>query len=248
MSQPPLLLTLPISPWSERARWALDHHGIAYTTQVHLPFLGERRLRRLVGPGPKRATVPVLVTDGGVLPESWDIALWADRNGSGSRLIPDAHAQAIRDWAARADAWMGEGRALIVAGMLQSPAALDEALPRSVPGWLRRLLRPMTRYSTAWFGRKYGVIGADLDRHRATLRAGLAELRAALGGRETLLESFSYADIVVATALQGVKPVQSPTIRLGPATRQVWTQPELAAEFADLLDWRDALYASRRKR
>lgn len=36
------------------------------------------------------------------------------------------------------------------------------------------------------------------------------------------------------------------SIRLGPATRAVWTQPALAAEFADLLAWRDGLYAAHR--
>ncbi len=242
------LVYLPVSPWSERARWALDHHRIPYQTQVHLPFVGERRLRRLVGPGPTRATVPVLLTEGEVLTESWDIATWADRKGQGTPLIPAGREAEIRAWVARADAWMGEGRALIVAGMLASPAALDESLPRAVPGWARWLMRPFTRYGMVWFGRKYGVSASDLDARRASLRAGLLTLRAELGGREHLLDGFTYADVAVASALQGVRPVDSKAIRLGPATRAVWTQPELAAEFADLLAWRDGLYARLRGR
>ena len=66
MSRPDRLFVLAVSPWSERAKWALDHHRIAYETIQHAPFLGERRLRRLVGTGKERATVPVLITGGQV--------------------------------------------------------------------------------------------------------------------------------------------------------------------------------------
>src|SRR5262245_44456729 len=34
------------SPWTERARWALDHHGIAYRFEEHVPVVGELALRR----------------------------------------------------------------------------------------------------------------------------------------------------------------------------------------------------------
>ena len=58
------LVTLHVSPFSERARWALDHHGIAYRVDPHTPFLGEPRLRRLVAkartPRPQRAVYPLL--------------------------------------------------------------------------------------------------------------------------------------------------------------------------------------------
>ena len=50
-----------------------------------------------------------------------------------------------------------------------------------------------------------------------------------------------------ATMLQGVQPVADEYIRLGPATRSVWTQPALAAEFPELLAWRDALYRQHRR-
>jgi len=44
-----------------------------------------------------------------------------------------------------------------------------------------------------------------------------------------------------------VRPVKDSFIALGPGTREVWTQPELAARFADLLDWRDAIYEKHRR-
>lgn len=243
------LIYLPVSPWSERARWALDHHGLSYTTSVHVPFLGERALRKLVGPGVTRATVPVLIADGVVLRESWDIALYADRAGTGTPLIPPDREAEVRRYTELADRMMASGRALVTDAMIQSPGALEEALPPEVPRWLRGLLRPVTRYTMRWFARKYGVSDVQRPARVAEIRAALLELRAALAaGSGTLLGGFTYADIVVATGLQGVSPVDHPAIRLGPATRQAWTVPELAGEFADLLAWRDRIYAEHRPR
>ncbi len=242
------LLILPISPWSERARWALDHHGLAYKTEIHTPLFGESRLRRLAGPARERATVPILRVGDQVLADSWDIAQYAEREGRGAPLLPPGLEPEIRRWTTLADELMGEGRALVTGAILSSPAALDETLPRAVPRWLRPLLRPVTRYVTAWFARKYRFSLDDLALSRERVRDRLVQIRAGLGGRATLLETFSYADIAVATSLQGVSPVNSPTIRLGPALRQAWTQPELAAEFADLIAWRDGLYAAHRGR
>jgi len=250
-TQPPSrrLVILKISPWSERARWALDHHGLAYQTIEHAPFLGERRLRRLVGSRNERATVPVLLAEGQTLTESWDIALHADREGSGTKLIPEEHADEVRRWNTLADQAMAAGRALVVAAMLESPAALDESVPRGVPSFLRPALRPMGRYGMKWFGRKYGVHLADLPLHLAKMKAALQTHREALAKRSPyLLGSFSYADIVMASTLQGVSPVDNRYIQLGPALRRAWTREELAAEYSDLVAWRDRLYAQHRSR
>lgn len=246
---PRTLVVLPMSPWSERARWVLDHHGLAYNREVHTPFLGERRLRRLTGPGKARATVPILIAGGAVLTESWDIAVYADREGKGAPLLPPALEPEIRRWAKHADDLMGVGRALITASMLASPAARDETLPRAVPRWLRPLFRPMTRAVTAWFGRKYALALGDGAAQQAAIRAALFELREALSKRPLyLLGEFSYADIVMATSLQGILPVADRYLRLGPATRQAWTNAALAAEFSDLIAWRDQIYERHRGR
>lgn len=242
----PLLVMLPVSPWSERARWALDHHRVVYKTRIHIPFLGERALRRIVGPAQERATVPVLVTKEGVLRDSTDIARFAERQGGAEPLFPPEHEAAIQGWIERANQMMAEGRGLVSAAILTSPGALDESLPPSTPGWLRPLLRPLTRYGARWFARKWDLRLDEGARSRERLRGSLQTLREALGGREYLLGSFTYADIVVATCLQGIQPIQGPSMPLGPAMRAAWTQPELAAEFADLIAWRDRVYAAKR--
>ena len=244
------LVSLHVSPWSERAKWALDHHGLTYEVVEHFPVLGERRLRQLVGPGKPRATVPVLLDGEDVLSESWDIARYADRVGRGTKLIPEDQEAAIKRWTGIADEAMQAGRALVLASIVANPGALDEGGPRSVPRWLRPMLRPVARRAMHTFARKYGLRLDAASEQVATFRAGLDELRKGLGsagGAPFLLGSFSYADIVMATLLQGVAPVADRFIRLGPDTRRAWTQDGLSTEYADLVAWRDATYEKQRR-
>jgi glutathione S-transferase len=248
MSQARRLIQLHYSPWSERARWALDHHGIAYDTVEHIPFLGERRLRRIVGNKPARATVPVLIAGGDVLTDSWDIALYAEQSGSGSKLIPETQLADIRTWTELADQASAQGRALVVSALLASEAALDEGLPFPLPSWLQTTVRPVTRFGLRWFARKYEVSPAAEEEYEYRMRPVLDRLRAKVGQAPYLIGSFSYADIAMATLLQGISPVGNGYIRLGPATRRAWTRPILESAYADLIRWRDNLYLRHRGR
>jgi glutathione S-transferase len=241
------LVSLHVSPWSERAKWALDHHRLAYRVVEHVPVIGERRLRRLVGPDKKRATVPVLRVGSEVLTESWDIAHYADREGRADKLIPAGREDEVRAWAALADEAMSAGRALVVAGMLRTPAALDEAQPAAVPRWLRPAMRPGARALTRMFARKYDLRLEALEAEERKVGSALDRLRAALAVRSPyLLGAFSFADIAMATLLQGVLPVDDRFIRLGAGTREAWTNRRLAKDYADLVTWRDGVYAEKR--
>ena len=191
--------------------------------------------------------MPVLLAGEQVLTESWDIALYADRMGDRPKLIPPTVIEEIRKWNDLADEAMGAERALIVDALLASSKALEEGLPPNVPGWVRPLLRPMARHGMRWFARKYGLRLQDAPAHLATLRSVLEALRAVVSKSSPyLLGSFSYADIVMAICLQGVSPVDDRYIPLGPATRRARTRDDVAAEFADLVAWRDQLYERHR--
>jgi glutathione S-transferase len=241
------LVVLKTSPWSERAKWALDHHGLAYETIQHTPFLGELRLRRLAGGGTRRVTTPVLVDGDRIFAESWDIALYADRVGHGSKLIPPDREADIKTWSDVSEEAMNAGRALLVPRLLASGPALDETLPPAFPGWVRPLVRPVTRHATRWFSRKYALRLDDSSAHVAKMRSALETLRAALAKSSPyLLGTFSYADIVMAILLQGVVPVEHPRFPLGPAMRAAWTREDLAADYVDLLAWRDRIYGQHR--
>jgi glutathione S-transferase len=247
MSQARRLVQLHYSPWSERARWALDHHGIAYETVEHVPFLGELRLRRIVGHKPGRATVPVLIEGETLLTDSWDIARHADRAGSGAKLIPEGRESEVREWTELADQASAQGRALVVSALLANDAALDEGLPYPVPSWLRATLRPVTRFGLRWFARKYELSPAAEDEYEYRIRPVLDRLRAAVAKSPRLIGQFSYADIAMATLLQGISPVGNGYIRLGSATRRAWTRPVLETAYADLIRWRDNLYLEHRR-
>ena len=98
------LVTIPISHFCEKARWALDRAGIEYVEQRHVQLI-HVAAARLAGGG---RTVPVFVTSTGrVLADSSDILLWADTQvATERRLYPDGDAAAQ---ARELEAWLDEG-------------------------------------------------------------------------------------------------------------------------------------------
>ena len=233
------------APWCEKARWALDHHGVPSREREHTPLIGEVVLRMAARRASGPVTVPLLVDGDTVLMDSVAIARHAERRGDGAPLFPSAHERAIEAWNARSEVVMNAGRAPLLLRMRQSPAALREQLPPFVPGALRGALRPLASTGVAHLVRKYGV--HEDARHATRIREALAAMRAALADREHLVGgAFSFADITMATSLQVLLPVDDRYIALGPAPREVWTHPELAREHADLIAWRDRLYAAHR--
>ena len=234
-----VLLQLPYSPWSERARWALDARGIDYTQRRYQPLLGEpelgRRLRRWRGP----VSVPVLLTDEGAIADSVEIARWADAHGSGPTLFPS---EDVVMWASRSQAGLAAGRAVSLTRVLGMPDAIDELSPP----WVRKLGgvgRAVTRAGVARTRRKYGGSAQTDAQHQADLEAVLDELRAALKGRSTILDTFSFADIAMAQVLCFVAAPDRRYVKLGKANAAAFGDPELARRYADLVAWRDALYA-----
>ena len=98
----PRLITIPISHFCEKARWALDRGGIAYAEEPHLQFFHIWHARRAGG----GRTVPVLVTGEGSLGDSTAILEWVDaRLPQEARLYPDDEGAQAR----RIEAWLDEG-------------------------------------------------------------------------------------------------------------------------------------------
>ncbi|MEW6272776.1 MAG: glutathione S-transferase C-terminal domain-containing protein [Thermodesulfobacteriota bacterium] len=243
----PTLIAEYFAPWSEKARWALDHHQLAYGYREHVPLLGEIALRARTGRWRGRVSTPALVTDDGVLHDSFDIARWAEAHGRGAPLLPPGREGAVASWNARSESALSAGRALYLARLSRDPRAQVEMQPRALPGWLRRAMAPATGLAVAFIRRKYGIDGAASVLAEGALVRELDGLRSALAGRAHLLgDALSYADVAMAVTLQFVAPVDTRYVPLGPAALAAWTHAGLAERYGDLVAWRDALYARHR--
>ena len=121
------LVTIPISHYCEKARWALDRAGLDYREERHVQGVHRVAAKRAGG----GSTVPVLVAPEGVFAESEEILAYADRQlPAERRLFPvdedeRREVESVSRWL---DEGLGpDGRRLMYAHMLEQPRA-DAAL------------------------------------------------------------------------------------------------------------------------
>jgi glutathione S-transferase len=135
------LITIPISHYCEKARWALERAGVPYREEPHVQGIHNVASRLAGGKG----TVPVLVTPDGAIGESEEIVGWVDaRLPAEQRLFPqdpDARRE-VEAVCRRLDDELGpRGRRLMYVHMLARP---ELALPFNnvgVPRWEDRAVR-----------------------------------------------------------------------------------------------------------
>jgi len=86
----PTLITIPVSHYCERARWALEHCGVEFHEERHLQVFHWRHVKRAGG----GRTVPALTVDGRCIGDSAEILAFADRGAPPERrLYPDDDSQ-----------------------------------------------------------------------------------------------------------------------------------------------------------
>ncbi len=238
-----VLYGIEYSPWTQRARWALDRKQVAYRYVEYSPLLGEMGLRfRVRKLDHARATVPLLMVDGLAIGDSYEIMRYADDVGVGEPLFPNT-VQADW-WRDQIELALEEMRVRISRKVAQDPKALREAAAHAVPRLLAGLASPLASVGVRFFAKKYGFNLQSSETEEPALRAVLLKAREALrGDRQHFEESFSGIDIMVATLLQAVSPPAQEFVNLGQATRAAWHHEALANEFADLVTWRDRLFA-----
>jgi glutathione S-transferase len=94
----PTLITIPISHYGERARWALDHAAIDYDEEHHVQVFSWLAAYRKAG----RKFLPVLVTEAGVLDDSAAIVRYASERAAIPLYPDDAGARdEVLAWEAR---------------------------------------------------------------------------------------------------------------------------------------------------
>jgi glutathione S-transferase len=138
---PARLVTIPISHFCEKARWALDRAGVDYVERPHLQLI-HIAAARLAGGG---RTVPVFVTaEGTVLAESSAIVRWADTQVElDQRLYPEGEvgAQAAALEASLDQGFGVDGRLWMYHQTLPVVHDLTEWATWGIPRWERRFFR-----------------------------------------------------------------------------------------------------------
>lgn len=244
------LVGLSYSPWTDKARWALDHHGVRYRFTEYVPLVAELGLRRRIWRATKRlggrVSVPVLFTEEGeVFTDSLSIARFADRVGQGGSLFPEGSLDAIETWHRRSELVLEAGRSLMVRAMRDSPDALRESAPPFVPRWLKPTVASV---GVSYVSRKYGVPSRDPLEDERAIDLALEQLASALGGSPgpfVLGEAFTFADVAMAVSLCFVLPPDSRFLHVGRGLRHTMTRDLLAEKHRDLIEWRDRTYERR---
>ncbi|MGO9321264.1 MAG: glutathione S-transferase family protein [Solirubrobacteraceae bacterium] len=135
------LITIPISHYCEKARWALERVGMPYREERHVQGIHRLAARRAGG----GATVPVLVTPERAIGESQEILAWVDgRTPQEHRLFPEepeARSEVDR-LCRRFDEELGpKGRRLMYVHMLAQRELALRFNNEGVPAWEDRTIR-----------------------------------------------------------------------------------------------------------
>lgn len=135
------LVTIPISHYCEKARWALERARMPYREERHVQVIHRLAARRAGGGD----TVPVLVTPDRVLGDSAEILDWVDeRTPEEHRLFP-AQPTARREMRAlclRLDERLGpSGRRLMYVHMLSQRELMLSFNNQGIPRWEDRVSR-----------------------------------------------------------------------------------------------------------
>ena len=194
------LLTIPISHYCEKARWALDRAGIAYREERHVQGIHQLIARRAGG----GSTLPVLVTPERTITQSAEILSWADeRTAPDRRLLPAEPRERAEQsrLCARLDELLGPaGRRLIYVHLLPRRDLVMAFNNAGVPRWEGRALRVGWPIATRFIGHVLGIRpGVEVEDEAIVWREfdAVAELLA--DGRPYLAgERFGASDLTFA--------------------------------------------------
>lgn len=197
------LITIPMSHYCEKARWALDRLGLDYCEERHLQGFHYPRTYRVSG-GPN---VPVLIDGNTVIADSTAILHHLDRYASDELRLYPANAylrtqvEAFED---RFDEELGiDSRRWVYFHMLPTPSAALRIAGQGAPR-LERFLAPVF---FPFIGR---LIARSLGAYAEQTAAGLARSQRLVGELDELLsdgrrylvgDRFSAADLTLACML-----------------------------------------------
>lgn len=201
MAETPVLITIPISHYCEKARWALDRAGIAYRERAHLQIIHWVPVARAGG----KKTAPVLVWGDRVFADSAEIVEEASKRApAGRALFPGDSAAAadVRALQHDFDQVLGPGGRRWMYFNLRGRRDIAVAYAcTGVPAWQRRVLPLAYPLVARIIDRYLDVTPASAERSEAEVRAVFERVAERLGdGRPYLCgERFTAADLTFAS-------------------------------------------------
>ena len=148
------LITIPISHYCEKARWALERAGLEYREERHVQGIHRVAARRAGG----GQTTPVLVTPDGVLGESEDILRWVDGRLPPERQLFPTDCPEVERLSRRFDARLGPaGRRFMYMKVLAHRDVTLRFNNQGVPRWEDRALRLGWPFAVRFLGRALDI-------------------------------------------------------------------------------------------
>jgi glutathione S-transferase len=191
------LITIPFSHYCEKARWALDHAGVAYEEEGHLPAFSYAATLRA---GAKR-TVPALIGGKTVIPDSTPIIAYADQHRPGS-LYP-ANPQEREDVLGiedELDRNLGPATRRWAYFYLLDRKDLDHILFANVPRWEQLAFKAGRPAAVLLLKRGLKINPEGAERSRQKIDEAFQNVGGLLGdGRRYLIgDRFTVADLTFA--------------------------------------------------
>lgn len=190
------LITISISHYCEKARWALQRANLPFEEEGHLPILHMPAVRRAGG---QRST-PVLKTAAGMLTDSTDILRWVDQRRSGVLFSEQRGEEEVLE--DRFDEQLGPAtRRVAYFHLLPHRSLVLRLLNKNVPGWEVWFLRIFFPVAVGMMRRGLKIDAAGAERSLKKVRDIFAEVSGRLAdGRPYLCgQKFSAADLTFAS-------------------------------------------------
>jgi glutathione S-transferase len=194
---------LPVSHYSEKARWALDHKGVEHRRRAPLP--GQHMIFALALTRGKEKTFPVLQLDGRTFGDSTAVIAALEERYPEPPLYPADPEQRHR--ALELEEFFDEelgpyARHAVFYELINDPATFGAVAARAVPGPLGKNERLVGTYARIYTSIRFGANSREgAEQARAKILAAFDRLERELdanGGQYLVGDGFTVADLSAA--------------------------------------------------